>query len=129
MGNMADAIRLLAVQAQESGKPSMRLFGVVTSLEPLKIQVNEKLTLSGKSLAVTQTVRNYIKWKFIEVGDKVVMTRQVGGQLFIVDDMLESDKDFDEQVMLKTISIYLESLMRLRNPARLLLRSRANRIR
>lgn len=109
MGNMADAIRLLAVQAQESGKPSMRLFGVVTSLEPLKIQVNEKLTLSGKSLAVTQTVRNYIKWKFIEVGDKVVMTRQVGGQLFIVDDMLESDKDFDEQVMLKHVHQYNDS--------------------
>ena len=109
MGNMADAIRLLAVQAQESGKPSMRLFGVVTSLEPLKIQVNEKLTLSGKSLAVTQTVRNYIKWKFIEVGDKVVMTRQVGGQLFIVDDMLESDKDFDEQVMLKHVHQYGDS--------------------
>ena len=109
MASMADAIRILAVQAQESGKPSMRLFGVVTSLNPLKIQINDKLTLSGNSLAVTQTVRNYIKWKFIDVGDKVVMTRQVGGQLFIVDDMLESDKDFDELVMLQHTHKYNDS--------------------
>ena len=100
MVNIGDAIRVLAVQAQEAGKPSMRIFGVVTSLNPLRIQVNEKLTLSGKSLAITQTVRNYINWGFLTVGDKVVMTRQAGGQLFIVDDMLESDKDFDTKVLL-----------------------------
>ena len=108
MSNIAEAIRVLAVQAQESGKPSMRLFGVVTSVEPLKIQINDKLTLSGNSLAVTQTVRNYIKWGFIEKGDKLVLTRQVGGQLFIVDDMLESDKDFDKQVLLKHTHTYTD---------------------
>lgn len=98
MSNMSEAIRILAVQAVESTKPTMRLFGTVTNISPLRIQVNEKLTLSEKQLAITQTVRNYIRWGFLAVGDKVVMTRQAGGQTFIVDDMLETTKNIDDYI-------------------------------
>lgn len=98
---LAKAIRKLAAQTQEASKPVTRIFGVVTNMEPFTVQVNEKLVLDEDFLAITQTVRNYINWKFIEVGDKVVMTRQTGGQLFIVDDMLSCDKNFDEMVILK----------------------------
>lgn len=72
----------------------------MTKLEPFTVQVNEKLVLDEDFLVVTQTVKNYINWKFLEVGDKVVMTRQSGGQLFIVDDMLACDKEFDDKVIL-----------------------------
>lgn len=97
---LAKAIRRLAAQTQEASKPVTRIFGVVTKLEPFTVQVNEKLVLDEDFLAITQTVRNYINWKFLEVGDKVVMTRQTGGQLFIVDDMLSCEKDFDKMVIL-----------------------------
>jgi len=98
---LARAIRKLAAQTQDASKPVTRVFGVVTALEPFTVQVNEKLVLDEDFLAITQTVRNYINWKFLEVGDKVVMTRQTGGQLFIVDDMLSCEKDFDQMVILK----------------------------
>ena len=98
MPNLSESIRLLAVQAVESTKPTMRLFGVVTSVEPLKIQINEKMVLSGRQLTVTQTIRNYINWGFLEIDDKVILTRQAGGQVFIVDDMLETDKNIDDYI-------------------------------
>ena len=91
MANLTEAVRLLSMQAEESAKPSMRIFGTVTSLEPFKVQINEKLTLEKGNLVITQTIRNYITWEYIKVGSKVVMTRQRGGQLYIVDDMIECD--------------------------------------
>lgn len=97
---LANAIRRLAAQTQESSKPVTRVFGVVTKLDPLTVQVNEKLILDEDFLVVTQTIRNYIDWGFLEIGDKVVMTRQTGGQLFIVDDMLSSGKSFDGLVLM-----------------------------
>ena len=91
MANLTEAVRLLSMQAEESAKPRMRIFGTVTSLEPFKVQINEKLTLEKGNLVITQTIRNYITWEYIKVGSKVVMTRQRGGQLYIVDDMIECD--------------------------------------
>lgn len=91
MANLTEAVRLLSMQAEESAKPSMRIFGTVTSLEPFKVQINEKLTLEKGNLVITQTIRNYIAWEYIKIGSKVVMTRQRGGQLYIVDDMIECD--------------------------------------
>ena len=93
MTNLAEAVRLLSMQGEESAKPSMRVFGTVTSLEPFKVQINEKLTLEKGNLVITQTIRNYITWEYIKVGSKVVMTRQRGGQIYIVDDMIECDDD------------------------------------
>lgn len=95
MPNIADQIRILAMQTVEASKPVERVFGVVIAMNPFTIQVNEKLVLDEDFLAITQTVKNYINWKFIDVGDKVVMTRQKGGQLYIVDDMLACDKVFN----------------------------------
>lgn len=106
MPNIADMIRVLAVQSVEASKPVERVFGVVTNLEPFTIQVNEKLVLSNNFLVITQTVKNYINWKYIDVGDKVVMTRQKGGQLYIVDDMLACDKSFEKLVMMNHVHDY-----------------------
>lgn len=106
---LANAIRRLAAQTNEAGKPVTRVFGVVTSVKPFTVQINEKLVLDEDFLAITQTVRNYINWKFIDIGDKVVMTRQSGGQLFIVDDMVSCDKDFDRMVIMSHTHEYLDT--------------------
>lgn len=98
---LANAIRMLSKQTADASKPMTRVFGVVTKLDPLTIQVNEKLVLDEDFLVITQTVKNYINWDFLRVGDKVVMTRQSGGQLFIVDDMLACDKDFGQMIVQK----------------------------
>ena len=106
---LANAIRRLATQSNEAGKPVTRVFGIVTNIKPFTVQINDRLILDEDFLAITQTVRNYINWKFIEVGDKVVMTRQTGGQIFIVDDMLSCDKDFDRMVIMSHTHEYLDT--------------------
>lgn len=106
---LANSIRRLALQTQDASKPVERVFGIVTKLEPFTVQVNEKLVLDGDFLAITQTVKNYINWNFLGVGDKVVMTRQSGGQLYIVDDMLASGKSFDKLVMMNHTHNYTVS--------------------
>lgn len=97
---LAKAIRELSKQTQDASKPVERVFGVVIKKDPFTVQVNEKLVLDEDFLVITQTVKNYLNWNFLEKGDKVVMTRQSGGQLFIVDDMLACGKSFDKLVMM-----------------------------
>lgn len=108
MGNLADTIRSLSNQTTEASKPSTRVFGVVESINPLRIRINEKLTLEGSMLVVTQTVKSYIDWAFLIIGDKVVMTRQPGGQQYIVDDMIASDKDIGKDVFLNHTHQYVD---------------------
>lgn len=93
MSNLGETIRSISSQTYEASKPPTRIFGTVSSVDPLKVQVNEKLILENSLLVVTQTVKNYIDWGILETGDSVVLTRQPGGQKYILDDLLASDKD------------------------------------
>lgn len=100
MSNLGETIRSISSQTYEASKPSTRIFGTVISVDPLKVQVNEKLVLENNLLILTQTIKNYIDWGILEVGDSVVMTRQPGGQKYILDDMLACDKDIRTDVFL-----------------------------
>lgn len=93
MSNLGEMIRSISNQTYEASKPSIRMFGTVIGVDPLKVQVNEKLVLENNLLILTQTVKNYIDWGVLEVGDSVVLTRQNGGQKYILDDMLASEKN------------------------------------
>ena len=108
MSNLGETIRSISNQTYEASKPSTRIFGTVSSLEPLKIQVNEKLVLENALLVVSQTVKNYIDWEFLEVGDGVIMTRQPGGQKYILDDMIACEKDMQEIVFLNHTHKYVD---------------------
>lgn len=108
MSNLGETIRSIAIQSTEASKPSTRMFGTVSSLNPLKIQVNEKLVLDKNLLIISQTVKNYLDCDFIEVGDSVIMTRQPGGQKYILDDMIACDKDLRSTILLNHTHKYLD---------------------
>ena len=108
MTNLGDSIRNLANQTYEASKPSIRMFGTVSSIDPLKIQVNEKFILENSLIVVTQTIKNYIDLKILEAGDTVIMTRQPGGQKYIVDDMVACDKDIRELALLNHTHNYVD---------------------
>jgi hypothetical protein len=68
--------------AKETGdatRPVQVCFGKVTSTSPLKIQIDQKITLGKAQLVQTRTVYNALK-----VGEEVVLLRQQGGQKYIV---------------------------------------------
>lgn len=109
MGNLGETIRSLSKQTNEASKPSTRIFGTVTSLEPIKVQINEKLVLGTGLLIVTQTIKNYADWGILAVGDKVILTRQPGGQKYILDDMLACDKDIRSIAFLNHTHKYVDT--------------------
>ena len=117
MGDANDftkAIKRAAMDAMAASKPVNVFFGKVTSASPLKINVEQKMTLGEKQLVLTRNVKNYyytgdidsgtapvspdhvhaigkvnIKvHNALKVGDEVVLIRQQEGQKFIVVDRL-----------------------------------------
>lgn len=59
MLNLVELIKKAAVDAVKESKPASILFGTVTSADPLKIMVDQKLTLEADHLILTNAVRDH----------------------------------------------------------------------
>lgn len=59
MPNLVELIKMAALDAIKESKPSAILFGKVTSISPLKINVEQKLTLTEAQLILTHNVVDY----------------------------------------------------------------------
>lgn len=87
---MPDATRLVklikqtALEAMKAEKPVNVCFGKVISVSPLKILVEQKLTLSKAQLVQSKTVADY----GLAVGDEVILIRQQGGQKYVITDKI-----------------------------------------
>lgn len=79
MANMIELIKKAAVEAVAASKPVAIVFGKVISAAPLKIQVDQRLTLDGDFLVLTQTVSGTLA-----PGDRVLMLMAQGGQSYVV---------------------------------------------
>lgn len=54
-----DVVKRAALEAVEASKPVNVLFGTVVSVSPLKIDVEQKMTLGEKQLILTRNVTDY----------------------------------------------------------------------
>lgn len=100
MGDANEFTKLIKKAAQdafEASKPVNVFFGNVTSVSPLNINVEQKMTLGENQLVLARSVTNYITningtnmavYNALNVGDSVILIRQQGGQKFIVIDRL-----------------------------------------
>ncbi len=110
MPDMVELIKSAAMGAVNDSKPMSVLFGKVVSTSPVKIFVEQKLTLNEAQLIFTNNVRDYDlemtvehfteesnshvhpykgKKKFrvhngLVAGDEVIMLQMQGGQKFVV---------------------------------------------
>lgn len=106
MNDFLVAVKKAALEAVNASEPADACFGTVTSVSPLQIQVEQKLTLGAAQLVLTRNVTNYetevtVDWKTelndsvngkkkitihngLVVGDKVLLFQQKGGQKYIV---------------------------------------------
>lgn len=57
--DLLNTIKKAAMEANEASKPVAILFGKVTSASPLKINVEQKMTLSDAQLILTRNVTDY----------------------------------------------------------------------
>lgn len=112
LNDFMKAIKKAAVEAVNASKPTAIVFGKVISTSPLKINVDQKLTLTKAQLILTKNVTNHqvnvtVSWTTenaqshthgisgvktmtihngLSTGDEVVMIQEPGGQRFIVID-------------------------------------------
>lgn len=93
-------IKKMAIEAVEASKPVHLCYGIVESISPLKINVEQKMILGSAQLILLRNVTDYkIKLAVdtdgqdvreitirngLSVGEKVVLARQQGGQKYIV---------------------------------------------
>lgn len=110
MPNMVELIKSAAMGAVNDSKPMAIIFGKVVSTAPVKIFVEQKLTLNEAQLIFTNNVKDYElemtvehfteesnshahpykgKKKFrvhngLAVGEEVIMLQMQGGQKFVV---------------------------------------------
>lgn len=75
-------IKQSAIDAVDQNAPCNILFGSVIKTNPLNVKLNEKIILSDTQLVLAYAVSEYT----LNVGDKVILIRQQGGQQFIVID-------------------------------------------
>ncbi len=94
-----------AVDAMEASKPAGIFCGKVISASPLKISIDQKLTLQKEQLILTEAVTDHeikvkIDWDVekgekkltlhngLKTGEKVVLVRMQGGQKYVVLDRM-----------------------------------------
>ena len=87
------AIKKAALDAVKSQHPVSICFGSVTSASPLKIMVEQKLTLGKAQLILTRNVTDYkvnmneqevTIHNALKIGDEVILIKQQGGQKYLV---------------------------------------------
>ncbi len=103
-------IKLISENTIEASKLTKVVFGKVTSENPLKIKVTQKLILSGSAIVLTRNVTDFETmvrqsggekrsmkiYNALKVGDEVVMSRLQGGQKFLVIDRIGGEVDGTE---------------------------------
>mgnify|MGYP005913099381 CR=1 FL=1 len=60
-GDLLGLIKQAAVEAVNAGSPMGLLFGKVTSIDPLTVQVNQKLILTEEFLVLTYAVKDHYR--------------------------------------------------------------------
>ena len=83
LNDLLIVIKKAALDAIEATQPSDFCFGSVISDSPLKIKIEQKLTLGSAQLILTERVH---KTYPLVVGDEVVLLKQKGGQKYLVID-------------------------------------------
>jgi hypothetical protein len=84
-----DLIKQIAIKAVEATNPVNVLFGTVKSVDPLEIEIHQKLKLTKEFLVLTEQLTKYevdslVIRPGLNKGDKVVLMRVQGGHQFVV---------------------------------------------
>ena len=101
VNNLLEAVKKAAINAVKAQKPMSVYYGVVLSVSPLKVKVDQKMILTSAQLLLTDMVQDIttqihkpnelptsadtrvIKLG-LSAGDKVILLRCVGGQKYII---------------------------------------------
>lgn len=101
-GDLLKVIKRSALEAMEASQPVRIYYGSVIGTEPLRILVDQRLTLGAAQVVLTRNVTDYevrvtkddedgttdtdtvIVHNALKIGENVILCRQQGGQKFVV---------------------------------------------
>lgn len=75
LANMVELIKRAATEANETGKPVKLVFGEVKKINPLEIQIEQKLTLPAEFFKLTKAVTDY----YVDMSVNHVTENRAGG--------------------------------------------------
>lgn len=95
---MLEQMKRIARQTGEAGSPARIMFGIVTEASPLRVRVDNRFNLTAPALIAlreghthlcpaegeSQSITDEGTHAAYEVGDKVALLRDHGGQTFLV---------------------------------------------
>ena len=76
-------IKRAALEVVENSKPTVVMTGIVESIDPIEIRINQKLILNADCLINTNNINS------LNLGDKTALLRIQGGQKYIVLDVMQ----------------------------------------
>ncbi|HBH3639354.1 TPA: DUF2577 domain-containing protein [Clostridioides difficile] len=79
--DLLQIIKKAAMDAVETSNPIRIVFGIIESISPLKVKIEQKLSIDDFFLIQTETFKRYTDKK---VGDKLVLIRMQGGQQYLI---------------------------------------------
>ena len=71
-------VKQAAIDAVNASNPVAVMFGKVLSTNPLKINVEQKMTLTKEQLVLTASIGE------LQISDEIILLRMQGGQRFII---------------------------------------------
>ena len=83
--DLLQIIKKAAMDAVETSNPIRVVFGTIESISPLRVKIEQKLSIGEIFLIHTDTFKRYTDKK---IGDKVVLIRMQGGQQYLVLDRM-----------------------------------------
>lgn len=78
--NLINVIQELVVKTIYAQKPVQLTYGTIKSTTPLKIFIDQRLVLDADFLIMLKSV----KIKYLNIGDRVALLREQGGQKYIL---------------------------------------------
>lgn len=66
MNSFLENVKRAAIEAVDASKPFAFILGKVTSIAPLKVQIDQKLTLTAAQLILTNAVRDYTVYMTVD---------------------------------------------------------------
>ncbi|HBG0352911.1 DUF2577 domain-containing protein [Clostridioides difficile] len=83
--DLLQIIKKAAMDAVETSNPIRIVFGIIESISPLKVKIEQKLSIDDFFLIQTETFKRYTDKK---AGDKLVLIRMQGGQQYLILDRM-----------------------------------------
>ena len=78
--DLLNAVKKAAVEAVDASQPSDFCFGKVISISPLKVSIEQKMTLGKAQLVMTETLSKAP----LKTNDEVILLKKKGGQKYLI---------------------------------------------